>query len=440
MVADIFALRALKIGVLAVLLAVLASAALARTLIRDPDIEYALKELAQPVITASGLSASRIDILIIQDDRMNAFIINDRSIFIHSGLILRLDSAAELQAVIAHEVAHIANGHIPRRAGNARAAGRTGLAGIALGLAAALAGAPEAAAGLSLGVQSSAMRAFLAHTRAEEAAADASGLRYMAEAGVDPSAAVKVLERFRGQEALSAGRQDLYVRTHPLTRDRLRAVRGLAAGLRVADVDQGSANYWFLRAKGKLGAFIRSPRETLRRVDRDDGSDIAVMRRAIAYHRQPDPARARTEIDRLASMRPSDPFVHELRGQILLESRNFNAAVGAYRRAAELRPRNSLILSGYGRALLAAGSHSAALDVLVRARAQDARDPRLLRDLSVAYARAGQNGMASVATAERYALIGRPKDAVLHAKRASGLLPTGSPGWRRAEDIVATFE
>ncbi len=440
MVAGIIALRVFRIGVLAVLLAVLATASLARTLIRDPDIEYALDELARPVINASGLAASRIDILVIQDDRMNAFIVNDRSVFIHSGLILRLESAAELQAVIAHEVAHIANGHIPRRLGNQRAAARSSFAGVALGLAAALAGAPEAAAGLSIGVQSSALRAFLAHTRAEEAAADASSLRYMAEAGIDPNAAVTVLDRFRGQEALSAGRQDPYVRTHPLTRERLRAVQGLAAGLRVADVDQGNADYWFLRAKGKLGAFIRSPRETLRNVGRNDGSDIAVMRRAIAYHRQPDPERARSEIDRLAGMRPSDPFVHELRGQILLESRDFNAAVGAYRRAAELRPRSALILGGYGRALLAAGSHQSALDVLIRARAQDGRDPRLLRDLSVAYARAGQTGMASLATAERYALIGRPKDAVLHAKRAAGLLPTGSTGWRRAEDILATFE
>ena len=433
-------MRALRIGCLAVLLALVAHAASARTLLRDPDIEYALKRLAEPIVAVSGLSSGRIDILVIQDDRMNAFIVDDRTVFIHSGLILRLGSAAEMQSVIAHEVAHIANGHIPRRLSNRRAAGRSAFAGMALGLAAALAGEGQAAAGLAIGTQSSAMAAFFAHTRAEEAAADASGLRYMAEAGVDPKAAVDVLDLFRGQEALSAPRRDPYVRTHPLTRDRMRAVEGLAAGLRILPRDRSGDEYWFQRAKGKLEALIRSPRETLRKGKRSDGSDIAVMRRAIAYHRQANADRARSEIDTLARMRPTDPFVHELRGQILVESRALGPAVQAYARAVELRPRDPLILASYGRALLAAERYGPALDVLVRARGQDARNPALLRDLAVAYARNGQNGMASVSTAERYAMLGRPEDAVIHAKRAAGLLPAGSPGRRRAEDILAAFD
>ncbi|MCP5114953.1 MAG: hypothetical protein GY953_29335 [bacterium] len=44
--------------------------------------------------------------------------------------------------------------------------------------------------------------------------------------------------------------------------------------------------------------------------------------------------------------------------------------------------------------------------------------------------------MASLATAERYALIGRTKDAVSLARRAAGILPKGSPGWLRAQDIL----
>ena len=147
-------MRALRIGCLAALLALVAFAASARTLLRDPDIEYALKKLAEPIVGVSGMSIGRIDIMVIHDDRMNAFIVDDRTVFIHSGLILRLGSAAELQSVIAHEIAHIANGHIPRRAGNRRAAGRSAFAGMALGLAAALAGDPSAGAGLALGALS----------------------------------------------------------------------------------------------------------------------------------------------------------------------------------------------------------------------------------------------------------------------------------------------
>ncbi len=412
-------------------------AAQAQTLLRDPDIEHGLKELLRPLVNVSGLNANRIDVLVIKDDRMNAFIANDRTIFVHSGLILRAGSAAELQAVLAHELAHIANGHIARRLSNAQAAGRRAAAGIALGLAAGLAsGNAEAGASVAAGTARSAQRAFLGHTRAEEAAADASGLRYMAEAGIDPMAAVTLLERFRGQEALNISRRDPYVRGHPLTRDRLRAAKGLAASLRIADVEQSAAEYWFQRARGKLGAFLHRSDFTLRKVGQSDVSDIAVMRRAVAYHRRPDAAAARAEIDKLAAMRPDDPFVHELRGQILLESRDLTDAVEAYARAAELAPRNALILGGLGRAYMARGDTERALDALIKARARDSRDPRLLREIAVAYAQDGQNGQASLATAERYALLGRGADAAVHAKRATDLLSPGSPGWRRARDIL----
>lgn len=426
-------------AVFAALFVLVALPAQARSIIRDPDIEYGLKELAKPLIAAAGLSAARIDVIVIQDDRMNAFIVNDRTVFLHSGLILRLDDAAELQAVIAHELAHIANGHISRRMANARAASRISAIGVALGAAAAAAGSPDAAAGAAIGIGSSARRSFLAHSRAEEAAADASGLRYMAEAGIDPEAMVRVLDRFRGQEALVVGRQDPYVQGHPLTRDRLRDVKGRASAFDGQVSESETAQYWFARAKGKLEAFLRAPSSTLRKVKRNDGSDIALLMRAVAYHRTPDAEKARAEIDKLAAKRPNDPFVHELRGQILLETRDLSGAIAAYARATDLAPGNALILAGYGRALLAA-DRSEALAVLSKARDRDPGNPGLLRDLAQAQAKAGNIGEASLATAERYALLGRTNDAAINARRAEGLLPRGSSGWRRAQDILSATE
>ncbi|MEM9756544.1 MAG: peptidase M48, partial [Pseudomonadota bacterium] len=129
--------------------------------------------------------------------------------------------------------------------------------------------------------------------------------------------------------------------------------------------------------------------------------------------------------------------------QILFESRRFSEAVAAYARAADLAPREPLILAGYGRALLAtdtAGNNARALDVLEQAYARDPADPRMLRDLALAYARAENTGMASVVTAERYALIGQLETAAVHAERAVGLLPEGAPGWLRAMDVLRAAE
>ncbi len=409
-------------------------------LIRDPDIEFALTKVAEPILLASGLGPG-VRIILVNDRSLNAFVIDSQHIYIHLGLLNRLDKPEMLQAVIAHEAAHITNGHITRRHLNLDSARNAAGLGMALALAVAAAtGSADAAAGLALGTQSAAQRNFLAHTRAEEAAADQSGVRYMARGGVDPRGAVAVHQLFRGQELLNVSRQDPYIRSHPLTRDRVRAMQNFVDGYTGEVKPQAEAQYWFARARGKASAFTRSPKWTLQRSKESPTEDIRAMREAVAYLRLSDASRAVSRINQALELRPNDAFYYELKGQILLETRQFSAAVDAYERSVELAPRNALNLAGYGRALMAAGRDKEALDALERARARDFRDARLLRDLGQAYAKNGQNGMASLSTAERYALQGRLKDAEIHARRASGLLPRGSSAWRRAEDIMIAAE
>jgi len=412
----------------------------AATLLRDADIEHALKQLGAPVLRAAGLGPNQVRILLIDDSSLNAFIVDTQHIFIHSGLLTKLDTAAQLQAVIAHEAAHIANGHISRRLGNMQTARTAAGLGMALAAAAAVSGGGRAAIGLGIGLQSSALRNLLAHTRAEESSADISSIRYLVRAGIDPQGAIEVQDLFRGQEALSESRQDPYMRSHPLTRDRLRALKGLVAGASAQTPPDPAANYWFARAKGKLTAFTRAPGWTLRRADDSGSADIAQMRKAVAYHRQSDLGRALSQIDAAITTRPNDPFLRELKGQILLESRRAADAVKVYSTAARLAPREPLILGGLGRAYLAVDNPQEALRTLEAARGRDFGDTRILRDLAVAYAKTGQNAMASLVTAERYALQGRLSDAAIHAKRAEGALPRGSGPWQRAQDVLSAAQ
>ncbi len=411
------------------------------SVIRDAEIERSLQELAKPVLRAAGLGSSSVKILVINDNSLNAFVVDRRHVFIHSGLIRRLKRPEALQAVIAHEVAHLANGHLLSRAANARVASRVAAIGFAVSLAAIAKGEGQAGAGLAAGAASAAQRVFFGHTRAEEASADQSALRYLASAGIDPAAMSDILEIFRGQEALRRA-QDPYARTHPLTNDRLRAVRGYAAGYsNRARPTSPEAAYWYGRMNAKLDGFLGSPRATLRGSDAKGKTELATLRRAVAYHKRPQPKKALAEMNRLLQMRPRDPYYHELKGQILLETRNASTAVASYRNAANLARGEPLIMAGLGKALLAVGSAQAnaeALKVLAAARGRDAGNPTLLRDLAVAHAQNGQNGMAAVATAERYLIIGRPDEARQLAKRAMGALPQGSSGWLRAQDVDLT--
>ncbi|SHJ12782.1 Putative Zn-dependent protease, contains TPR repeats [Ruegeria lacuscaerulensis ITI-1157] len=412
----------------------------AQRLIRDPDIEHGLRELAFPILRAAGLNTNRVRVMVVKDDTFNAFVIDYNTIYVNHGLILSVDSPEMLQAVIAHEAAHIANGHLARRAENLRAAQRAAGFGTALAMIAAAAGGGEAAAGIAAGTSASALRSFLGHTRAEEASADRSAAGYLRWAEISPTGMVALHRKFAGQELLSEANQDPYMRSHPTSRERLRAAEAFLDEFGDRAKPDPNADYWFARVKGKLSAFLRSPSWTLRRAKEESARDIRLMREAAAHHQNRNLGAALSAIDGALAIRPEDPFYYELKGQILLENRRFAQAVDAYAKAMELAPRDALIMAGYGRALLAEGRTKDALQVLEKARARDYRNLRLMQDLGVAYAKLGQPGMAATVTAERYALQGRLADAGIHARRAVGQLPEGSPGWQRAQDVLIAAE
>ncbi|MGI9368658.1 MAG: M48 family metalloprotease, partial [Ruegeria sp.] len=336
--------------------------------------------------------------------------------------------------------AHIANGHLARRTANLEAAQRNAMLGNAIALIAAAAGGGEAAAGIAAGTSSSAMRGFLAHTRAEEASADRSAASYLRWADISPSGMVALHRKFAGQELLGYDQQDPYMRSHPTSRDRLRASEAFLYEFGDKAPQNINADYWFARVKGKLSAFTRSPNWTFRRSKEEKDRDIRLMREASAHHQNRNLASARAAIDGALEIRPNDPFYYELKGQILLENRRVKEAITAYQLAVENAPNDALILAGYGRALLGDGQTKNALQALEKARARDYRNARLMQDLAIAYSKTGNNGMASTVTAERYALEGRLADAGIHARRAVGQLPEGSTGWQRAHDILIASE
>lgn len=415
--------------------------AAAQSLIRDAEIEQTLQRLAYPLLRAAAVSPSSVRIVIVNDPEPNAFVAGGSNIFINTGLLTELGSMDEVQAVIAHELGHLTGGHQVTR-GQAMAGAKVfGVLGMIGAAAVAVAGSPEASIAIAAGASQAATRNVLAHTRGEEAAADQSGLRYLAAAGVEPDAMLRVLHHFRGQDAMLGGYNvDAYAQSHPLWSERIALIEDRAAKLPKGSPPSADDDYWYRRMVAKLDAFLSSPATTLRKYPESDASEPARLARAVAWHRRPDPAKAVASVDALIAIRPDDPWYNELKGQFLLEAGKAAPAAAAYRRAAELAPNQSLILAGLGRALLNEGGREGAVearDVLARAQSLDqVGDPGMLRDLALAEARLGHDGAAALATAERFSLASEWRDTARNAQRAADLLPYGSPGWQRAQDLV----
>lgn len=414
----------------------IAPPAFATSLLRDADIEHAFSELARPILQIAGLRPDQVKVMLVDDAAFNAFVFDRHHIFLNVGLVLKTESAEMLQSVIAHEVAHIANGHLSRRKQNMQATRNAARFGLALALATGKANNnPGLGAGLAIGMSNSAQRVFNSHTQSEEIAADQTALMYFSKLGIDPKGALQVLDYLSGQEYLASGRQDPYARTHPLSRDRLRSAKARAQVQKPTSPNP-NARFWHARAVAKTRAFSQDPDRTLAASGTAVSEDIAFMQRAIAFSRRGKLIQALKAIEKAQKIRPTDPFFQDLKAELLMRNRQFSQAANAYAKAVSMAPDQSLILAGQGRALLASGQTESALQSLKKAYEIDFKNITLLHDLALAYAKLENQGMASLITAERFGLKGNLKDAMRHAKKAVSLLPQGSPPWQRAQDIV----
>ena len=411
-------------------------------ILRDAEIERTLKIITLPLLENTKIDQQNFKVLVINDSSMNAFVTSGQYIFIHYGLINKMETVEQLQSVIAHEIGHITGGHYIQRTSDIESA-RT-LAGIGMILSAAaglVSGDSNIAIGLAAGSQSASKRNFLKHSRTQEASADQAGIKLMAAANINPHAALEVLEIFKGQELLTAKRQDPYIQTHPLNSQRISSIQKSLKTLNFKKNEKNkNIDYMYNRMRAKFKGFTEKPFRALQTTNIKKNNEINLYTRAIAYHRLPDLNLAQKEINKLLELKPNDPYYNELKAQFLLETGNPNEAIKYYNRALELEPNELLFNVGLSRALNSIGKYKSTINILKNIYDKDPRNGRLLRELAIAYSQNGELGWASLLTAERYALYGKFNDALFHAKRAQSILVPGTIAWLKVEDLILEIE
>lgn len=410
------------------------------SLIRDTEIEAILREDTDPIFRAAGLNPADVTLHMVGSSDLNAFVSSGQNLFLHTGLIVETTSPNQLIGVIAHETGHLAGGHIARSGGATRAAMAPLILGLGLGLLAAIAGAPDAAAGLIYSSTYFAQISVLGYSREQESAADQAAVTYLERSGQSARGLVEFFDNFRFQEVLSEARQYPFFRSHPLSSDRIEALRLRAqeqAHWNQTDSAAAIARHAILKAK--LEGFLNPPSQTLTDYPETDRSFPARYARAIAYYRATETTRAITAIDALIAEQPNNPFLWELKGQVLFETGRAAEAVVAHRRSVELRPDSPLLLVNLGQAMLAtddAAQIDPAIAYINRAANLEHDNPLAWRLLAEAYDRKGEPGMARLAAAEQNFALGQQQQARVFAMRAREILPRGTPQWRRATDIV----
>lgn len=428
--------------VLLVSMALCVQPAAAQSILRDAETEALFREISAPLVRAAGLEPGQVDIVMVGDREINAFVAGGQIVYIHSGLIMAADNVNQVQGVIAHELGHIAGGHVIRFGEGMKAATGITVLSLLLGAAAVAAGAGEAAMGILGAGQQAAMGTFLSFTRNQESSADQAGARYLEIAGISGRGSIQFFKKLQNQEfRLAIPQDDGYARTHPLSGDRIAALEHVYSNSKNWNAKTDPAiEARFERVKAKLVGFVEDPSVVTARYPESDQSVPARYARAYAWHRGAYPDRAVGEVDKLVAGAPHDPYFLELKGQILLESGRPKEAIPALREAVAADP-NPLIAVLLGHALIATEDRQnfdEARRVLKVAVQRDRENPFAWYQLGIIYDREGDQPRAALATAERYSLEGRNALALGSAEFAARTLPAGTPDAIRAQDLALT--
>lgn len=391
-------------------------------LIRDAEIETTLRAYANPILESAGIPPEDVRIFIVSSPRINAFVAGGLNIFIHTGLIRVTKKPGELIGVIAHETGHIAGAHLSQLSEKSSRALLGGILGALAGAAVIAGGGGQAGAGVIMGSQSMAAGRLAGDIRVNEASADQAALSYLDDNDISATGMLATFETLRRQEMGIAGARNLFMRDHPLTTERIAAMRH---HIDESPIPRDQAPEGFQekqdRMVAKLVAFTEPYDRTMALYPATDTSIAARYAHAIAEFKRSQLAPALRSIDSLIAERPNDPFFYDTKGQILFENGKLDEAEKAYARANTLLPGNALMLTDHARVLIARDQGKdlqRAVALLEQSKEIDDSYSNTWRQLAIAYGKEGKLGLSYMALAEESALGGDYKTVLQHVARA----------------------
>mgnify|MGYP000135561979 CR=1 FL=1 len=412
-----------------------------QSLIRDTEIEHMLRDYSDPILEAAGLRPADVDLYIVADPTLNAFVTGGQNIFLHTGIILESETPNQLKGVIAHEAGHISGAHLARVGDGVSAAQAPMFVSLGLGVLAALAGEGGAAGALLASSQQFGALSFMTYSRAQEASADQAGLQFLEASGQSAEGLVQFFERFRYQEVMSNARRYPYFRSHPLSSERISNLRGGATESPYYEtVDSPEEIARLQRIQGKIYGFLAEPEFVFYRYPESDQSLPARYARAVAYYHDARLDRALEEIESLLEEEPDNPYFHELHGQMLFESGHAEDAIEPNRRSVELEPTAPLLRVNLANAMIATDNPDYLEEAAQHLRVALDIEPDngfAWYQLSIVHERNGDTALAQLAIAEQSYAAGNRQRAHQFASRARTALEIGTPAWVRATEIEA---
>jgi predicted Zn-dependent protease len=375
------------------------------SIIEDAEISALLADITRPLLAANKLKD--IKIYVVNSSEINAFTAGGRSLFLHTGLIQKLPSLQSLLGVIAHEIGHIESAHVAAHRDKVTNMHVGSAASLMVGMATALL-SPALALGIIAGGTGISMQNYFLHRMLDESVADRLGLQYLTRARIPLQGMAEAFSVLSAVHRIHAART-LFARTHPSPADRLIWFKRYSQAPNQKPLN-GPVWRKLLRChkvlQGKIDAYTHKPKRLLTLYDkRSDG--LGRYLKSIALYRDNQFDSSLSVLKNLLIQQPNNPYLWELKGDILLSLGRASEALKMYKKAHQLAPKASLLSLDLAKCYLNLTQPKKALAIL---KPLVQRDRTLIggwRLMAGAYTLMGQGAFAAYAGAEESFLQGR---------------------------------
>jgi predicted Zn-dependent protease len=380
----------------------------------DPELTTYVSELGQRLVSASSESRQSFEFFVVRDSTINAFAMPGGFVGVHTGLLLSAQSESEIASVLAHEVSHVTQHHIARMITKENQVTTVGIAAVILALLAARSNPDMATAAIATASAGS-IQSQLNYSRDFEREADRVGFQLLRDAGFDVYAMPSFFESLQKSTRLLDNGAPSYLRTHPLTTERIADLQNRAHALPYRQVPD-SLDFHLVRAR--LRAEQGSARDALetaesqlkeRRYASESGARYALVAALIRVRSYP---RAERELIQLRSASPPHPMIESLAARLKNARGDLAGAREILRSAAAQHPNYRPLGYALVESYQALGQHKEALGALQELTRNYPRDARLYGMRARSFAATGQQLELHQALAEQYYLTGTLQAAI----------------------------
>lgn len=381
----------------------------------DAEVADYLNVLGSSLVINSSEPGQPFEFFAINDNAINAFAMPGGFIGVNTGLILTSESESELASVLSHEIAHVTQHHIARMVSGQKFDSLASLAIIAAAILSARSNPDAAMAGI-VGIQAGAIQRQLNFTRLHEQEADRIGLTILQKSGYDSRAMPVFFERLQKSSRLLEGSTPSYLRTHPVTNERVADIANRVEQIPYRPV-ASSLDFHLTRAK--LQTLQKTPQEAITYFNtalgpQRFGNPIAQRYGLVsALLKNNQASKAAQEFNPLRKHATSNAIISTLAGKLRRAGAIPDKDIaGYYRTATQNFPQHRALIYDYCEVLLQEHQYNDAVSLLNQQVAIHGNDAQLYALQARTYAALGRNQEEHHALAYYYILHGNLRNSI----------------------------